>query len=57
MKQLKLTKKADLEIDYIGKLLIILVILIILIVIVTKVIGGELNNQESKLFEIFSFLN
>lgn len=49
-------KKAALEMDQLGKLLIGLALLIVLIVIITVYINGEFSNQSDKVstaFKIF----
>ncbi len=56
IKEIKLSKKGDLEMDELGKLLIALALLIVLIVIVTIYIGGEFSNQEDKVKGVFSIL-
>lgn len=42
-------RKADLELDELGKIIIGLVLLLVLIAIVTVVIRGEFDNQGDKL--------
>lgn len=46
-------KKAALEMDQLGKLLIGLALLIVLIVIVTVYVGGEFSNQSDKVSSVF----
>jgi t-SNARE complex subunit (syntaxin) len=52
--KLQKQKKADLELDELGKLIIGLVLLIVLIVIVTVVIKTELFNSGDKVLDVFS---
>ena len=54
MGKIKNFKKAALEMDQLGKLIIGLVILIILIIIVSVVIGGKLDDQGSSISKIFN---
>ena len=51
--KLKLTRKADLELDELGKLIIGLVLLIVLIVIITVVIKGELFGAGDRVLGVF----
>lgn len=50
-------KKGDIEMDQLGKIIIVLVFLIILIYIVSIVIRGELDDQGEKARDAFRFFN
>lgn len=51
----KNSKKADIEIDEVGKIIIGLVLLLILIAIITVVIKGELFSAGSRVLNAFKF--
>lgn len=52
MKTLK-TKKADLELDQLGKLILAGLLLVIILAIITLIITGEFTNQLEKIKEAF----
>ncbi|MCA9487090.1 hypothetical protein H6501_06120 [Candidatus Woesearchaeota archaeon] len=49
-----LSRKGDLEISYVVKLLLAIIALIVLIVVITIVIKGEFDNQGGIIENIFS---
>ncbi len=55
MKLIK-TKKGDLELDELGKLLIALVLIVILIYIVVYIIGGEFGSQGENIVDTLDTL-
>jgi len=54
MANIKKIKKADLEMEQLGKLLLAIVGLVILIYIVTVVISGEFGSQSDKVKDVFN---
>ncbi len=52
-----INKKAGLELDQLGKIILAVILLIVLIVIVTVVIGGEFGNQTDSLKKGFGLFN
>ena len=48
------TRKGDLEIDQLGKLILAAVLLLVMVIIIGSIISGEFSNQFEKIKEVFS---